>query len=135
VFPVRQELNSYMSFRRNLVSEGLRLRNLLQSATGQRFRNLVCVTNLNIPSDDTYMLLPLHEVTNYNYWILNRTSIFMLGLGIEHTLFHIQVLCFCTLSTVLSLTKNRNVLFKTHRFGDWILSPSSGKTYSIGPNR
>jgi hypothetical protein len=26
-------------------------------------------------------------------------------------------------------------IFKTKRFGDWILSPSSGKTYSIGSNR
>jgi hypothetical protein len=25
--------------------------------------------------------------------------------------------------------------FKTQRFGDWILSPSSGETYSVGPNR
>jgi hypothetical protein len=25
--------------------------------------------------------------------------------------------------------------FKTQRFGDWILSPSSGKTYSVGSNR
>jgi hypothetical protein len=26
-------------------------------------------------------------------------------------------------------------LKKTQRFGDWILSPSSGKTYSVGSNR
>jgi hypothetical protein len=26
-------------------------------------------------------------------------------------------------------------IFKTQRFGDWILSPSSGKTYSVGLNR
>jgi hypothetical protein len=26
-------------------------------------------------------------------------------------------------------------LFKTQRFGYWILSPSSGKTYSVGSNR
>jgi hypothetical protein len=32
----------------------------------------------------------------------------------------IQLLCFWTLSIVL-------FLFKTQRFGDWILSPSSGK--------
>jgi hypothetical protein len=25
--------------------------------------------------------------------------------------------------------------FYTQRFGDWIQSPSSGKTYSVGPNR
>jgi hypothetical protein len=30
---------------------------------------------------------------------------------------------------------HRPVLFKTQRFGDWILSPSSGGTYSVGPNR
>jgi hypothetical protein len=29
----------------------------------------------------------------------------------------------------------RPVLFKTQRFGDWILSPSSRKTYSVMPNR
>jgi hypothetical protein len=46
-----------------------------------------------------------------------------------------QILCFWTLSIVLSLSKNRPVyFFKTQRFGDWILSPSSGKTYSVGPN-
>jgi hypothetical protein len=27
------------------------------------------------------------------------------------------------------------LFFKKQRFGDWILSPSSGKTYSDGPNR
>jgi hypothetical protein len=27
------------------------------------------------------------------------------------------------------------IYLKTKRFGDWILSPSSGKTYSVGPNR
>jgi hypothetical protein len=27
------------------------------------------------------------------------------------------------------------LLFKIRRFGDWILSPSSGGTYSVGPNR
>jgi hypothetical protein len=26
-------------------------------------------------------------------------------------------------------------LFKIQRFGDWTLSPSSGKTYSVGYNR
>jgi hypothetical protein len=26
-------------------------------------------------------------------------------------------------------------IFKTLHFGDWIMSPSSGKTYSVGPNR
>jgi hypothetical protein len=26
-------------------------------------------------------------------------------------------------------------LFKIRRFGDWILSPSSSRTYSVGPNR
>jgi hypothetical protein len=27
------------------------------------------------------------------------------------------------------------VLFKTRNFGNWILSPSSAETYSVGPNR
>jgi hypothetical protein len=37
---------------------------------------------------------------------------------------------------VLSLSKTPSCLFfKTQRFGDWILSPSSGKTYSVVPNR
>jgi hypothetical protein len=26
-------------------------------------------------------------------------------------------------------------IFQTQRFGDWIMSPSSGKTYTVGPNR
>jgi hypothetical protein len=48
----------------------------------------------------------------------------------------VQILNFWTLSIVLSLSKTPSCLcFKTQRFGDGILSPSSGKTYSIGPNR
>jgi hypothetical protein len=39
----------------------------------------------------------------------------------------VQILCFWTLSTIL-------FLFKTQYFGGWILSPFSGKTYSVGPN-
>jgi hypothetical protein len=39
------------------------------------------------------------------------------------------------ISIVLSLSKNRLLIFQKQRFGDWILSPSSGKTYSVGPNR
>jgi hypothetical protein len=31
--------------------------------------------------------------------------------------------------------KNTVLFFKTQCFGDWILSLSSGKTYSVGPNR
>jgi hypothetical protein len=31
--------------------------------------------------------------------------------------------------------KHRPVYFSKQRFGDWILSPSSGKTYSVGPNQ
>jgi hypothetical protein len=38
---------------------------------------------------------------------------------------HMQVLCFWTLSIVL-------FLFKTQRFGDWILSPSLGVTCLVG---
>jgi hypothetical protein len=50
------------------------------------------------------------------------------------TLLHI--LGFLTLSIVLSLSKTSSCLsFKTERFGDWILSPSSRKAYSVGPNR
>jgi hypothetical protein len=50
---------------------------------------------------------------------------------------HQQILCFWTFSIVLSLSKNAVAfIFKTQqRFGDWILFPSSGKTYSVGPNR
>jgi uncharacterized membrane protein YoaT (DUF817 family) len=40
---------------------------------------------------------------------------------------NVQILCFWTLSIIL-------FLFKTQRLGDWLLSPSSGKTYSFGPN-
>jgi hypothetical protein len=37
-----------------------------------------------------------------------------------------QILCFWTLSIVLSSSKTPSCLFfKTQRFGDWILSPSS----------
>jgi hypothetical protein len=52
----------------------------------------------------------------------------------DGTLLHI--LCFLTLSIVLSLSKMSFCLsFKTRHFRDWILSPSSGKTYSVGSNR
>jgi hypothetical protein len=48
----------------------------------------------------------------------------------------LQVLRVWTLSIFLSLTKNSSCLFsKTQRFADWILSPSSRKTYSVGSNR
>jgi hypothetical protein len=40
----------------------------------------------------------------------------------------IWLLCSWTLSIVLYLSKNRPVFFKTLRFGNWVLSPSSGKT-------
>jgi hypothetical protein len=40
----------------------------------------------------------------------------------------IQLLCFWTLFVV-------QFVFKTQRFGDWILSPSSGRNYSVEPNR
>jgi hypothetical protein len=47
----------------------------------------------------------------------------------------VQILCFWTLSIILSLSKTLPVYFSKQRFGDWILSPSSGKTYSVGTNR
>jgi hypothetical protein len=44
----------------------------------------------------------------------------------------VQILCSWTLSIFLPLSKTPSRLFfKILRFGDWILSPSSGKTYSI----
>jgi hypothetical protein len=46
----------------------------------------------------------------------------------------VQILCFWTVSIVLSSSKKPSCLFfRTQRFGDWILSPSSGKTYSLSP--
>jgi hypothetical protein len=48
----------------------------------------------------------------------------------------IQILFFWTLSNVLFISKTPSRFYlKTQRFADWILSPSSGKTYSVGPNR
>jgi hypothetical protein len=48
--------------------------------------------------------------------------------------YRVQILCFWTLSIILFLSKTSSCLyFKTH-FGHWIVSPSSGKTYSDGPN-
>jgi hypothetical protein len=47
----------------------------------------------------------------------------------------VQILRFWTISNVLSLFKSSSCLsFKIQRFGNWILSPSSGKTYSVGSN-
>jgi hypothetical protein len=48
----------------------------------------------------------------------------------------IQILCFWTLSIVLFFFKTPSCFYlKTQHFGDWILSQSSDKTYSVGPNR
>jgi hypothetical protein len=48
----------------------------------------------------------------------------------------IQVLYFWTSPFVQFLSKTPSCFYlKTQCFGDWILSPSSGKTYSVGPNR
>jgi hypothetical protein len=45
----------------------------------------------------------------------------------------IQILCFWTLSIVLFLSKTPSYFYlKTQRFEDWSLTPSSGKTYSVG---
>jgi hypothetical protein len=38
------------------------------------------------------------------------------------------------LSQFWTLSIGPDFLFKTQRFRDWILSPSSGGTYSFGPN-
>jgi hypothetical protein len=38
-------------------------------------------------------------------------------------------------SSCLYLKTLSCLFFKTQRFGDWILSPSSDKTYSVEPNR
>jgi hypothetical protein len=47
-----------------------------------------------------------------------------------------QILYFWTLFIALFLCKTPPCLyFKPQRFGDKILSPSSGKAYSFGPNR
>jgi hypothetical protein len=35
----------------------------------------------------------------------------------------------------LGIIQSSDFYFKTQRFGDWILSLSSGKSYSLGPNR
>jgi hypothetical protein len=48
----------------------------------------------------------------------------------------VQLLRLWTLSIFSSFSKMLSCLyFKTQRFGDWIRSPSSGKTYSVGSNR
>jgi hypothetical protein len=39
----------------------------------------------------------------------------------------VQILCFWTYPSSC-------LFFKIQRFGDWTLSPSSGKTYSVGPH-
>jgi hypothetical protein len=44
----------------------------------------------------------------------------------------VQILCFWTLSIVLKTLFS--LYYKIQRLGDWILSPSSGKTYSVGPS-
>jgi hypothetical protein len=48
----------------------------------------------------------------------------------------VQILCFWISSIILVLSKTPSCLyFKTQHFRDWIRSPSSGKTYSVGPNQ
>jgi hypothetical protein len=38
-------------------------------------------------------------------------------------------------TTVRGIINRRVFYFETRRFGDWIQSPYSGRTYSVGPNR
>jgi hypothetical protein len=40
-----------------------------------------------------------------------------------------------TLILFLDIIHRPVFIYNTKRFGDWILSPSSGGTYSVGPNR
>jgi hypothetical protein len=70
-------------------------------------------------------------LSNYWHFVIEKTS----SLVIDSSKYLVQVLCFWTLSIVLSLSKTVLFIFKTQRFGDQILSPSSGKTYSVGPNQ
>jgi hypothetical protein len=45
------------------------------------------------------------------------------------------MLCKDVTITVLDIIYPSVLYFKTRRFGDWILAPSSGGTYSNGPSR
>jgi hypothetical protein len=53
---------------------------------------------------------------------------------VDNAEYNCKILCFWTLSIVLSLYKNTVLFIFEKRFGEWILSSSSGKTYSVRPN-
>jgi hypothetical protein len=75
------------------------------------------------------VVLGVHLLRLNVYWQNNQQYILTYRILLLYDLGHIiQILRFWTLSIVL-------FLFKTQRFGDWIVSPSLGKTYSVGPNR
>jgi hypothetical protein len=40
-----------------------------------------------------------------------------------------------TMIVFLEIIHHLSFLFRTQPFGDWILSPSTNKTYSLGPNQ
>jgi hypothetical protein len=68
-----------------------------------------------------------------NYLFQEFTGWPSLRLFRNQHIFLLQILCFWTLFTVLSLFKMSSCFsIKTQHFRNWILSPSSGKTYSVG---
>jgi hypothetical protein len=74
-------------------------------------------------------------------WYLDEIVLFVQGTPIVESIFTWHKVPKITVTSItytdimfLDIT-HRPFFIKKQRFGDWILSPSSGKTYSVGLNR
>jgi hypothetical protein len=59
-----------------------------------------------------------------------RETLFPLNTFINKNIIFLDII-----HCLVFIQKRPPVYLKKQRFGDWILSPSSGRTYSVGPNR
>jgi hypothetical protein len=91
--------------------------------------------NHNMNDVDGFQALHIHNRVSRWLRIVGTTSFSLKDLKVYNDGTLVQILCFWILSIVLSLSKNIGLFILKKRFGNWILSPSSGKTYSVGPNR
>jgi hypothetical protein len=91
-------------------------------------RSLWCKTPNTLTCYFQNSQLPLSPPGHPHFFKLRYKSLWRWYISIN--------IMFPDIPIVLSLYKTSSSLyFKTQRFGDCILSPSSGKTYSVGPDR
>jgi hypothetical protein len=105
---------------------------------------ILCSCNINKKSDNSSF--GISKSSRWYYWLFfdrSRIQIWNRRLTLP-TEYDLKVCDDGTLVQTLSFVHYQSsslsetpsfLFFKTQRFGDWILSPSSGKTYSVGFNR